>query len=552
MAQINSFLNLARTLASSTGSATGVSVANANLVAVAGGLSGMQLSGYEVVSTDIISSITNESDSINPSQTQNDITGQNVLNQIQAQGVSGTAFSNLVDPDAILNVQDFIVEQSAQFGLLSSTPEMSDLMLEHSFMFDPSQLDGVSNESENKASQHGPQPWSNSGGENGSQLNLSSDLSLPQQKLDIKNIQTSISQAAGSTSSIDNYTSSSGSYLSDSSYPFDSRIGLEAKGFVYRSDGNGDVINGSSNSDTLFGSTIGGDLLIGGDGSDTYAIYANTTVISELPNGGSQDTAYIGVENYQGTSGIEKIITLNTQAYLDHTAANGPYLAGLESGWHINGSSNSQTLIGGSGADILNGGGGADILIGGAGDDVYQYSGSETIVENNNGGRDIVVASANLSLTNNIEVGIAANGTLDLNLQGNSLDNLLIGNTAANTLIGGAGADTLIGNGGDDVYIGGAGSDTFILNGTENYLGSINDFHSGEDHISITVTDPSITLSIAPDDGFSGIVGQVLITEGALQFDWNGDAEADSLLLVNETPTLIDLMLVDHNHIPYF
>jgi Ca2+-binding RTX toxin-like protein len=546
MAQINYFLNVARSLASTTGSATGVSVANANLLAVAGGLSGMQLSGYEVVSTELIASIGSQSEDNGPNLIQKDSAEQNISNQNQVQSGMGDAFANLVDSNAVLDVQDFIINQPTPFELPLSTSALSDLMLEHSFMVDPSQLDETGGEVKSSNSQNESASSNNLAGEDQARLEQSLDPSLAPQQLDVKTTQNSISQAASTASGNINYASSM------SGYAYDSGQSIEAKGFFYQSSGNGDVINGSSGSDTLFGSTSGGDILIGGAGSDTYAIYAASTVISEVSNGGSQDTAYIGVDNYQGTDGIEKIVALNNQAYLDHATTSGPYLSGLDSGWRMNGSSDAQTLIGGSGADILNGGGGADILVGGAGDDVYLYSGLESVVENNNGGRDIVLASANLVLSSNIEVGVATNGSLDLNLEGNSLDNLLVGNAAANTLSGGAGADTLVGNGGDDLFIGGSGSDTYILNGAENYLGSINDFHSGEDHIAIAVTDPSITLSIAPEDGFSGIAGQVLLTDGALQFDWDGDAQADSLLLVNQTPILSDLMLVDPNHISYF
>jgi len=546
MAQINYFLNVARSLASSTGSATGVSVANANLVAVAGGLSGMQLAGYEVVSTDLISNISILPDDINPSQSQKDIADQDALNQSEVQSDLVTAFANLVDSNAVLDVQGFTVEQSTPFGFPASAPEMSDLMLEHSFMLDPSQLDGVSNEAGSTNSQNESSLWSNAGDEVQLQLDQNSDSGLTPQKLDVKNLQTSISQAADSTSSIASYTSSTGSS------PTNSSESIETIGLVYYSAGTGAILSGSSSADTLFGSTSGGDTLIGGDGSDAYAIYASTTVISEVSNGGSADTAYIGVNNYEGTDGIEKVAVLSNQAYLDFSTTSGPYEAGLDSGWHINGSYDSQTVIGGSGADILNGGGGADILIGGAGDDVYLYAGLETIIENNNAGRDIVLTSANLVLPEAVEVGVAENAVSEINLQGNSLDNLLVGNAAANTLIGGAGADTLVGNGGEDVFTGGAGSDVFILNGSENYLGSIDDFYSGEDHIYIATTDASITLSLAPDDGFSGVVGEVLVTDGALQFDWDGDSQSDSLLLVSETPTLSDLMLIDHNNVSYF
>jgi Ca2+-binding RTX toxin-like protein len=546
MAQFNSLLNLARTLASSTGSATGVSVANANLVAVAGGLTGMQLAGYELVSTDLISNISILPVDINPEQSQAGIADESAVNQREVPSDLDAAFANLVDSNAVLDAQDFMIEQSTQFGLPTSGHEISDLMLEHSFMLDPSQLDGVTNESQDANSQDYTLPSSRSGEESQLSLDQNSDSGSTPQKLDVKNIQNSISQAADSTSSIASYTSSTGSSATDSGSP------LESIGFVYYSVGNGDVVSGSGSADTLFGSTSGDDTLIGGDGSDAYAIYARTTVISEVSNGGSADTAYIGVDNYEGTDGIERVAVLSNQAYLDFSTTSGPYEAGLDSGWHINGSSDLQTLIGGSGADILNGGGGADTLIGGAGDDVYLYAGLETIVESNNAGRDIVLTSANLVLPDAVEVGVANNAISEINLQGNSLDNLLVGNAAANTLIGGAGADTLVGNGGEDVFIGGAGSDIFILNGSENYLGTINDFYSGEDRIYIATTDASITLSLSPDDGFSGVVGEILVTDGALQFDWDGDSQSDSLLLVSETPALSDLMLIDHNNVPYF
>lgn len=49
MAQINVLINAARAVVQSTSPAVGVSAANANLVAVAGALSGMQMPGYEIV-----------------------------------------------------------------------------------------------------------------------------------------------------------------------------------------------------------------------------------------------------------------------------------------------------------------------------------------------------------------------------------------------------------------------------------------------------------------------------------------------------------------------
>jgi hypothetical protein len=57
MSQINALINAARAVVQTTSSAVGVSAANANLVAVAGALSGMQLSGYEVVNPQLFSDL---------------------------------------------------------------------------------------------------------------------------------------------------------------------------------------------------------------------------------------------------------------------------------------------------------------------------------------------------------------------------------------------------------------------------------------------------------------------------------------------------------------
>ena len=83
-------------------------------------------------------------------------------------------------------------------------------------------------------------------------------------------------------------------------------------------------------------------------------------------------------------------------------------------------------------------------------------------------------------------------------------------------------------------------------------MGEITDFHSGQDHISLINDDPTITLSMAPSDGFTGVAGQVLDVGGQLQVDWNGDQQFDSVLLINDAPILTDLSIIDSSHIPHF
>ena len=547
MDQINAIVNATKGVVNAASSAVGVSAVNANLVAVAGVLSGMQLSGYEVVNTQMFASSPAQLDAQNLSSSLVSDAGQYVPQQTSYQGLDSIVFDGLVDPNATLNFQDFFFALPVPITQLDVNPHFDTFLLDSNSLYDPSHPDANSingnfdtsaqrsNSSFTQGAIDGISTSSDSSGVNGSQGPVSS----------LKEVQSSISQTANSITEAINYVSNY------SSSDFYGHL-VQPNGYIYHSIGSGDVVYGSDYADTLFGSSGGGDTLIGGSSSDIYVIYSSTTQIVEDANGGVHDIAYIGPDNYQGTNGIEIISTLNTQAYSDHSAVNGPYIAGIDSGWHINGSSDSQTLIGSYGADILKGGGGADTLIGGTGDDVYVYTGSETIIEQPNAGQDIILTTTSLNMPSNIEVGIAQSSASDLNITANDSADLLIGNSAANILTGGAGDDTLVGNGGDDVYSGGGGHNTFILNAQDNYMGEITDFHTGQDHISLINSDPTITLSMAPSDGFTGVAGQVLVIDGQLQVDWNGDQQFDSVLLVNDAPTLADLSVIDPSHIHHF
>ena len=547
MTQVNAFLSATKEVVSAASSAVGASTVNANLVAVASALSGMQLSGYEVVNTQMFASPSPQLDVQNLSRSLVNSSDQYLSQQTPYQGVENIIFDGLVDPNATLNFQDFFLAPLTSITQLDIASHFETYLLESNSLYDPSHPDTNSiNGSFENSTQHGNAgPIQGSAGDaitssdfsgvDGSKASISS----------LKDVQSSISQSANSVAAGINYASN---YLSSDFYGHL----VQPNGFIYHSIGSGDVVYGSDYADTLFGSSGGGDTLAGGSSSDIYVIYSSTTQIVEEANGGAHDVAYIGVDNYQGTSGIEIVTTLNTQAYSDNAAANGPYIAGIDSGWHVNGSPDAQTLIGSYGSDILNGGGGGDTLIGGTGDDVYLYTGSETIIEQSNAGRDIIQAVTSLNMPANVEIGIAQSSATDLNITGNDSGDLLIGNNSANSLTGGAGNDTLMGNGGDDVYTGGGGHNIFILNAQDNYMGEITDFHSGQDHISLINDDPTITLSMAPSDGFTGVAGQVLDVGGQLQVDWNGDQQFDSVLLINDAPILTDLSIIDSSHIPHF
>ncbi|MBU3564424.1 calcium-binding protein [Polynucleobacter sp. MWH-HuK1] len=572
MAQINVLIDAARAVVQSTSSAVGVSAANANLVAVAGALSGMQMSGYDVVDPRMFDALPAPSETVGAVADIASETSHYIPSQFAYQGVEQNIFSGLVNPDATFDFQNFFVDAPIQARPLSANFQFNDFALESDSLFDPSHPDGAGigpgDESGSESDSADKSQRGSTGAEDAEKADaevLASESMLgdgaAQFNAGFQGLKGGIAQASSTAANSINYASSASSPYAYSSFynSFDGSSSaiqddllIEPSGFIYLSSGSGDVVEGTRYADTLFGSLSGGDTLIGGAGSDTYAIYSNSTLLIEDAAGGSSDTAYIGVENYLGTAGIENIAAIDTEAYATQASTAGPYLTGLDTGWRINGSADAQTLSGLYGADILNGGGGNDLLIGGAGDDVYIYTGSEIIIENTSQGHDIVQASVDYTLSSNIEVAIANENASDVNLVGNSLDNLLVGNDAVNNLSGGAGSDTLVSGSGGDILTGGLGSDTFILNSQDSFLGEITDFESGQDHISLLNTDPSVTLSMAPSDGFTGVAGQLWSVDGGLQIDWDGDAQFDALLLINEAPTLADLTLVDHNHIPYF
>ena len=98
----------------------------------------------------------------------------------------------------------------------------------------------------------------------------------------------------------------------------------------------------------------------------------------------------------------------------------------------------------------------------GISDDVYTItSATDVIVENVDGGTDLVNSSIDYTLGPTLEnltlVGTAINGT------GNDLDNVLTGNSKANTLTGLGGNDWLDGASGADAMLGGTGNDTYVV-----------------------------------------------------------------------------------------
>lgn len=130
---------------------------------------------------------------------------------------------------------------------------------------------------------------------------------------------------------------------------------------------------------------------------------------------------------------------------------------------YLDGGSGNDRLEGGSGKDSLFGGIGADELAGGAGDDYYAVEDAGDVVSEYAGeGDDFVRTTVSFTLGNNVE-RLASDGSADLLLTGNALDNGIWGNAGNNLLTGLTGNDYLVGGAGNDVYHfnRGDGQDTF-------------------------------------------------------------------------------------------
>jgi Ca2+-binding RTX toxin-like protein len=108
---------------------------------------------------------------------------------------------------------------------------------------------------------------------------------------------------------------------------------------------------------------------------------------------------------------------------------------------------------------------------GGLGSDKYYVDNiGDIIVENANEGTDIVTASINYTLGDNLEnLSLSNTAPLNLNATGNSKNNVIDGNSYTNVIDAGAGNDTvkawsgndtIYGNLGDDKLYGGNGNDT--------------------------------------------------------------------------------------------
>ncbi|TMJ05908.1 MAG: hypothetical protein E6G97_01040 [Alphaproteobacteria bacterium] len=257
------------------------------------------------------------------------------------------------------------------------------------------------------------------------------------------------------------------------------------------------VIGGSGN-DTLLGNSAA-NLLSGGAGADTLIGHGGDDVY-DVDNPGDVVIENAAEGRDVVKAWIDYVLPANVEALV---------LAEGAGNIHATGNDADNTLIGNSGNNVLDGRGGNDTMAGGAGDDAYYVdSVGDVVVENTDGGNDVIYTWVDYAPPANVEAVALMGGAHNLTFgsasgiggftsgttgetaasddpwtdhathygYGNALDNVMVGGAGNETFFAGDGSDTLSGGDGNDVLVantlehlftqehdalsGGAGNDT--------------------------------------------------------------------------------------------
>jgi len=294
-------------------------------------------------------------------------------------------------------------------------------------------------------------------------------------------------------------------------------IGSDGGNMLNGLEGNDTLIGGSGN-DTLDGG-LGADAMAGGAGEDTYIIDDIGDAVLENADNGI-DTVQSSI-SYTLTDNVENLV-------LTPSAGSGQAPVNLDG----TGNALDNSITGTSGDNVLDGGFGIDTLAGGSGNDTYIVDNTaDVVVENLNEGTDSVFASADYTLSDNVE-NLTLTGTTNINGIGNTLDNLITGNDADNTLIGQAGNDTLDGGAGVDTLIGGVGNDTYAVDNTADVV--IENLNEGTDSVfasaTYTLSDNIENLTLTgPSTGSGQVQPDIDGTGNALNNTITGNSGANVL-----------------------
>jgi Ca2+-binding RTX toxin-like protein len=266
--------------------------------------------------------------------------------------------------------------------------------------------------------------------------------------------------------------------------------------------GGDDKLIGLGGNDVLDGGA-GKDTTDGGMGDDWHIIDSSDDVVIELAGGGYDRVITNGFFRITAGAEIELLTAANqlgTEALdLQGNTFNQTIFANDGKNF-VEGFGGDDVLWGLGGDDIVDGGAGVDVTRGGLGDDIHGVDDlGDTVIELAGEGNDRVLATTSYVLPEGAEIELLSvtyqNTTDNIDLGGNSFDNIIFGNDGLNKLSGGAGQDQLWGLGGEDVLDGGAGSDLllggigvdqFVFSHLGSGIDTIADFQIGQDKIVLS------------------------------------------------------------------
>jgi len=248
-----------------------------------------------------------------------------------------------------------------------------------------------------------------------------------------------------------------------------------------------DKLYGDDEANTLDGGA-GKDVMVGGDGDDTYEVDNRSDRAVEKKDQGTDTVHVVDVlhskAKYNTYTLAKYVENLTLEDGAVDTGAKGNtganVLTGNDSANKLDGYKGDDTIIGGDGDDTLlgsydndsldggagndslDGGKGDDTMAGGTGDDTYVVnSAADVVTENDDEGSDTVLSSVDFDLSvigahveNLTLTGGAIEGT------GDGENNVLTGNSKSNVLSGGSGDDNIDGGSGNDILMGGLGNDS--------------------------------------------------------------------------------------------
>ena len=320
-------------------------------------------------------------------------------------------------------------------------------------------------------------------------------------------------------------TSGTGNALDNVLYGGNSNLALTLDGGagddqIYGSSVGGNTLIGGAGNDSL--SALGGNnRLFGGDGSDTYTVTSATDQVietnSEVATGG-YDRVTASVDYTLGNNvellALTGSATHGTGNALDNVLYGGSSalaltLDGGAGDDQITGSAvGGNTLIGGTGNDTLGARGGNNVLYGGDGDDLYSVDHTnDQIFEANTAGSgyDRVNATADYTLADNVEQ-LSLSGAANVGT-GNSGNNILYGGASTHgvTLDGAGGDDQITGSAYDDTLIGGAGNDVLAGGAGTNTLAG----GDGDDVYYVSSASDIVTETSAATGGFDVVYSSV-------------------------------------------